>query len=100
MLEDNGIKYKGLHKITQVVQATHYQDDVRYGTSRAIQCSCRSLMCLWTLFRSSGMWDKFDLDCILREADQLFKFIVNFRYLGMEKCLVIKLLYKCGILRK
>ena len=38
----------------------------------------------WTLFRSLGMWNKFDLDCMLGKGDQLFKFMAKFRYLGME----------------
>ena len=38
----------------------------------------------WTLFRSPGLWEIFDLDSILGKGDQLFRFIGNFRYLGME----------------
>ena len=38
----------------------------------------------WTLFRSHGLWDKFDLDSILGKGYQLFNFIGKFRYLGME----------------
>ena len=38
----------------------------------------------WILFKSPGLWDKFDLDCILGKGDQLFKFIGKFRYLGIE----------------
>ena len=30
------------------------------------------------------MWDEFDLNSILGQGDQLFKFIGNIRYLGME----------------
>lgn len=30
------------------------------------------------------MWGEFDLNCILGQGDQLFKFIGNIRYLGME----------------
>ena len=45
------------------------------------------LLCplLLALFKYPGIWDKFDLDCILREGDQLFKFIEKLRYIGMEK---------------
>ena len=44
-----------------------------------------SLMSLTsTLFRSPGMWNKFDLDCTLGKWDQLFKFIEKLRFLGME----------------
>ena len=68
--------------IIKIAQATHHQGDVRYGTSRGIQCSCMSLMSItWT---SPGLWDKFDLDSILGKGDHLFKFIGKFRYLGIE----------------
>ena len=50
------------YTIIKVVQATHHQGDVRFGTSRSIQCSCMSLMLVpWALFRSPDMWDKFHL---------------------------------------
>ena len=35
-------------------------------------------------FRSPGMWDEFDLNCILAQGDELFTFLGNIRYLGME----------------
>ena len=71
--------------IIKVVQVTHHQGDVRYGTSRGIQCSCMSLMSFtWTFYRSTGLWHKFDLDSILHKGDHLFKFTGKFRYLGME----------------
>ena len=38
----------------------------------------------WALFRSPGMWDTFDLDCVLGKGDQLSKSIGKFRYLRME----------------
>ena len=38
----------------------------------------------WTLFKSPGLWDTFDLDSILGKGDQLFKFIGKLRYLTME----------------
>ena len=54
------------------------------------------LLVTCTMFKSPGKWEKFDLDCILFEGDQLFKFIGKIRYLGMEdlsqKLLVEKLL--------
>ena len=54
------------------VEASHHQRNVRYGISRGIQWSSMSLMSFTsTLFRSPGMWDKFDLDCILGKGDQL-----------------------------
>ena len=67
------------YTIIRLVQATHHQGDVRHGTDMVhlgVQCSCMSLISLsWILFKSPGLWDKFDLDCILGKGDQLFKFI-------------------------
>ena len=72
------------YTIIKVVQDTHHQGDVRYGTAR-VYSACMSLISLsWTLFQSPGLWGKFDLDCILSKGDQLFKFIGKFRYLGIE----------------
>ena len=60
----------------KVVQATYHQVNVIYGASYGIKCSCMSLVSVsWALFRSSGLCDAFDLDCILSKVDQLFKFI-------------------------
>ena len=68
-----------------IMDYTHHQGDVRYGKSSGIQCFCVSLISVtWKLFRSPGIWDKFNLDCILSKGDQLFKFIGKFRYLRME----------------
>ena len=54
------------YTIVKVVQDSHHQGDVRYGTSGDIQCSCMSLILIsWKLFKSSGLWNEFDLDCIL-----------------------------------
>ena len=62
LLEDNDIKHKG-YTIIKVVQATHHQGDIRYGSSWGIQYSCMSLMSItWTFFRSPALWDK--LICI------------------------------------
>ena len=73
------------HTIIKVVQATHHQGDVRYGASRGIQCFYISVISVsWTLFKSPGLWYKFDLHSILGKVDQLFKIIGKFRYLGME----------------
>ena len=36
------------------------------------------------MFRSPGLWDRFDSDSMLGKGDQLFKFIGKFRYLRME----------------
>ena len=83
-MEDNDIKHKRLH-IHQGISSQSPPKDVRYGASRGIQCSCLSLMSItWTLFRSPGLWDKFDLDSILGKEDQLFKFIGKLRYLRVE----------------
>ena len=38
----------------------------------------------WTLFRSPGMWNTFDLDCISGKGVQLFKSVGKCRYLGIE----------------
>ena len=71
------------YKIINVVQATHHQGDVRYGTFEGIQCSCMSPISVgWTIFRSPGQWNKLDLDGIVGEDDQMFKFLGKFRYLG------------------
>ena len=84
-MEDNGIKHKRDYTVIKEVQATHRQGDDRYGTSRGIQCLCMSLLSItWTLLRSPGLWDKFNLDSILGKVDQLFSFTGKFRYLGME----------------
>ena len=32
------------YTIFRVVQPTHYQDDIKYGASRGIRCSCMSLI--------------------------------------------------------
>lgn len=70
------------YTINQVVQATHHQVDIWYGASRAIQCSCMSLISVsCTLFNFP---DKFNLDSKLSEGDQLIKLIAKLRYLRME----------------
>ena len=72
------------YTIIKVVQSTHHQGDLRYGISRGIQCSSMSLMYVtWTMFKSAGIWNKYDLDYILSEGNQLFKPIERFRYLGI-----------------
>ena len=73
------------YPIIKAVKAAHHQGDVRYGTSRGMQCSCMSLMSVtWTLFKFPGIWDKFDVDSILRKRDHLFNVIGKFRYLRVE----------------
>ena len=44
------------YSIIKAVKAAQHQGDVRYGTSRGMQCSCMSLMSVtWTLFRSPAV---------------------------------------------
>ena len=44
------------YTVINVVQATHHQGNVRYGTSRGILFSCLSLISLsWTLLKSPGL---------------------------------------------
>ena len=69
----------------KVVQATHHQGDIKFGMLKGIRCLCMSLMSVcWTLFKSASTWNSFDLDCILRKGDLLFKSLNNNRSLGME----------------
>ena len=70
----------------KVFQVNHHQRDVRYGASRGIQCSCLSLMSItWTLFRSPGLWDKFDLDSILgKERISCLNLLENLDILGWK----------------
>ena len=39
----------------------------------------------WTLLKSSGLWDKFDLDFTWGKGDQLLKCIGKFKYNGKEE---------------
>ena len=56
--------------IMRVVQATHHQDEIRYGMSRGVQCPCTSLMSVcWTLLKGASILDSLDLDCILQRGD-------------------------------
>ena len=70
--------------IIKAFQATYHQGDVRYGMSRGIQCPYITYINCWTLFKSVSIWNSFDLDCILQKGDLLFKYLNNYRYLGME----------------
>ena len=84
MTDGNDIKYKD-EIILKVVHATHYQDDVRYGTYRSIECPPMSFISLsQTFVRSTGEWDKFEWDSTLGNQYQLFKYLSKFRYLGIE----------------
>ena len=51
----------------------------------------------WILFKSPGLWNKFDLDCILGKGDQLFRFIGKFRYVGVEDLLQEFMIENCQI---
>ena len=73
------------YPIIKAAKAAQHQGDVRYNTSRCMQCSCMSLVSdTWALFTSPAIWDKFDLDSILRKRDHLFEVIGKFRYLRVE----------------
>ena len=72
------------YTIINVLQTTHYQGDVRHGTYRGIQRSCMSLVLVrWVLFKSPGLWNTLDLDCILSKGDRLFKFMGKFKHIGI-----------------
>ena len=61
--------------IIDVVQSLSTKVMSRYSASWGIQCSCMSLISIsWTLSKSPGLWDNFDLDCILGKGHQLYKF--------------------------
>ena len=69
----------------KVVQVTHHHGDFRYGMSRGVQCSCISLMSVcWTLFKSTGILDFLEFDCILQKGDLLFKSLNNYICIRME----------------
>ena len=73
------------YTIIKAAKAAQHQGDVRYNTSRCMQCSCMSLVSdTWALFTSPAIWDKFDLDSILRKRDHLFEVIGKFRYLRVK----------------
>ena len=57
------------YTIIEVVQATHHEVDVTYGTTK--ECSFMFFMSVTsTLFSSPGLWDKFDLDWTLGKREQ------------------------------
>ena len=67
-------------KIMKVVQPTHQQGDIIYGTVKGVECLCISLMSVfWTLLKSASISNSFDLDCILQKGELLFKFLNNYR---------------------
>ena len=66
-VEDKALSTKD-QTILKVVQITHHQGNVRYGVTRGIQPLCVSLITVsWTLFKSPGLWDKFNLYSTLVE---------------------------------
>ena len=50
----------------KIVQATHHQDDIKYGMLMGIQCSRMSLISV------CYAWGSFDLNCIVRLAIEVF----------------------------
>ena len=72
-------------RATEIVQATHYQGDLRYGATVGIQRSCMSLMPVyWSTFISVTIWDGTDLDVILENGDGLFKSLNQYRLLEVD----------------
>ena len=77
----------------KVVQPTHQQGDIIYGTVKDVECLCISLMSVFgTLLKSASLSNSFDLDCILQKGELLFKFLNNYRN---DFCL--KFFSKCRI---
>ena len=71
--------------IAKIVQGTHHQGNICYGSTAGIQCLCISLMVVyWSLIKSISRWDSNDLDQILRKDDELFKSLNKFKLLGVE----------------
>ena len=69
--------------ISKIVQGTHFQGDICYGSTAGIQCLCISLMAVcWSLIKSASRWDS--NGCILRKVDELFKSLNKFKLLGAE----------------
>ena len=90
------------YTIIKVIQVTQHQGDVRFRTSRVIQWSFASLISVsWTFVKSLGLWNKFDLDYILRRGYQMFKRTwISWDIRLATSVLDRKLLYKRGISRK
>ena len=58
------------HKIVNIVQDTHHQEDSRHGAPTGIQCSCMSIMPVcWNIFKSVARWDGYDLDRMLENGN-------------------------------
>ena len=90
------------YTIIKVIQVTHHQGDVRFCRSRVIQWSFVSLISVsWTFVKYLGLWNKFDLDYILRRGYQMFKCTwISWDIRLATSVLDRKLLYKRGISRK
>ena len=71
--------------IQKIVQCTHNQGDILYGSTAGIQCLCISLMAAcWSLIKCLSRWDNNELDRILRKSDALFKSLNKFELFGVE----------------
>ena len=71
--------------ISKIVQGTHHQGDIHYGTTADIQYLCISLMAVcWSLIKSISRWDSNDIDRTLRKGDVLFKSLNKFKLLRIE----------------
>ena len=69
-------------RISKVVQGTHHQGVIGYGTTAGIQCSCISLMAVcWSHIKSIPRWNSNDLDRILKKGDEFFKSLNKFKLL-------------------
>ena len=80
--ETNSFVGRSIH-ISKIAQGTHYQGDIRYGSTAGIQCLCISLMAVcWSLIKSTSRWDS--NGWILRKVDELFKSLNKFKLLGAE----------------
>ena len=77
--ETDSFVKRSIH-ISKVVQGTHHQGDIRYGTTAGNQCLCISLIAVcWSFIKSISRWDSNDLDQILREGDELLKSLNKFK---------------------
>ena len=82
---DSFVSSRSIH-ISKIVQGTHHQGDIRYGTSADVQCLCMSLMAVcWSLIKSISRWDGIDLDQILGKGDELSPSI-SLNYLELRIC--------------
>ena len=69
----------------QIIQGTHHQGDIRYGTNTIIQYFCISLIAVsWSLIKSISKWDSNHLDRILGKGGELFKSLNKFKLIGVE----------------